>query len=66
MKQLKLILVLLTIGMIFLFAVPSVESSEVSAETTNMNTNMNARLQSEEDEGKFYNFLLKLFLREIK
>jgi hypothetical protein len=48
MKQLKLLLVLLTLGLIFLFAVPVVESSEIASEASALNNNQAERLQSED------------------
>lgn len=54
MKQLKLLLVLLALGLIFLFAVPVVESSEMNTEETAMNTHQAQRLQSE--DGKLFYF----------
>jgi len=55
MKQLKLILVLLTLGLIFLFAVPVVESSEIASEASALNTNQAERLQSEDGNLSFFN-----------
>ncbi len=52
MKQFKIILVLLALGLLFLSAVPKVESSEITADTSNMNNFENERLESENGNGK--------------
>lgn len=53
MKQLKLLLVLFALGLIFLFAVPNVESNEITAESSALNRNEAERLESEDGIDSF-------------
>ncbi len=53
MKQLKLLLVLLALGFIFLFAVQEVQSTEVSAQTNSLTSENSRRLESEEGKNSF-------------
>jgi hypothetical protein len=62
MKQINLLLVLFTIGLIFLFIAPSVNSNELTAEETNMNLNSITNARLEDEAGiKFILFTFKLF-----
>ena len=52
MKQMKILLLLITLGLLFLFVIPSAESSQVSlSEQSEALKHRNSRLESEEDEG---------------
>lgn len=66
MKQLKLLLILLALAMIFLFAIEEVQSSELSAKANALKHKKSRRLESEEGIKGFlfnnkmiFNFLIQ-------